>query len=372
MHTYKHSCIYASIHIYIQTCTYTYIHVHIHIVVVMFLGGVAYGRFVRGLSKRQTEALSNSMQIAEENLSLIRIVKLFNGENKSMSDYTKSLDKVYSLAQSNALATSGRITVFITIGGGFVLHVIYNCGILISDGTLTIGQTSALAGYLLVCGGAYQGLVGAYGDIQKALGACDRVVQLMKPEDVPLLSSPVRPLIFTGSSSLAAPSIRLSDVHFKYATANEKPILNGLSMYVPSGAKQAIVGLSGSGKSSILMLMAKMYEPDSGKIFVNDIDISSIDGREIRESIVSIVPQENALFNDSIRNNIWFPNEPPATGKELECMEAELIERARLSFISDWTNTVGERGQNLSGGTYLCILTVLFMCTHLFSFIEIH
>lgn len=149
--------------------------------------------------------------------------------------------------------SGGFVMVFTTIGGGFILHVIYNCGMLINSGMLTIGQTSALAGYLLLSGASYQGLISAYGEIQKALGACDRIVTLMEdatdassPSLSPPTSSRAHPLVFSGSSISSAPSATLRDVRFKYSPCAPL-VLDGFSMFVPSGAKQSIVGLSGSG-----------------------------------------------------------------------------------------------------------------------------
>ena len=159
-----------------------------------------------------------------------------------------------------------------------------------------------------------------------------------------------RPVVFSGSSITAPPSITFSDVHFNYSTGEAKEVLNGLHMHVPSGAKQAVVGLSGSGKSSILMLLAGMYPPTRGVIRLNDtVDLAGIDGHDLRDNIISFVPQETALFDTSIRDNVWFPNQPPV-GTELAAAEAALVDRARLSFVTDWSATVGERGQNLSGG----------------------
>ena len=315
-------------------------------VVAMFVGGVVYGRFVRSASKRQSEAQARSMEIAEENLSLIRVVKLFSGETKSRVDYGKSLDAVYSLAQSNALATGGRVAAFVTIGGGFILHVIYNCGMLISTGALTVGQTSALAGYLLVCGNAYQGLVTAYGDIQKALGACERVMAVMNPEDpsAKLCPTSMWPVEFQGSSIPTPPSINFQGIHFGYSEG--KKILNGLNMHVPAGAKQAVVGLSGCGKSSLLMLLAKLYRPTSGTISIgNACNIDSIDSTYLRQSLLSVVPQETALFNTSIRENVWYPGLAGSAS-----LEKKISLSAQLSFVNDWDSLVGERGQNLSGG----------------------
>lgn len=306
----------------------------------MFIGGVIYGRFVKNISKRQTEALAESMHVAEENLSLIKTVKLLNGDQKALSTYNSSLESVYSLAQQNALANGGKVASFVTIGGGFILHVIYNCGMLISGGTLTLGQTSALAGYLLVCGNAYQGLMTSYGDIQKAVGACNRIVSLMEEGATRTAS---RPVTFTSITS--PPSVEFKNVHFRYDSSSPE-ILRDFNLVVPPGAKQAIVGASGSGKSSILMLLAKLYAPTRGEIYINDRSIGDIDENVLRSEIMSIVPQDNALFNDSVRNNVWYPD-----GRvENDMHEATLQSLARLTFVSDWDAKVGERGQNLSGG----------------------
>ena len=121
-------------------------------------------------------------------------------------------------------------------------------------------------------------------------------------------------------------------------------------MFIPGGAKQAIVGLSGCGKSTILALLSKLYEPNSGQIFLDGgVELTRINGNQLREDIVSIVPQETALFNDTIRNNISFPSEPLS----LEQLQ-EAARLARLNFINEkdhgWDYIVGERGQNLSGG----------------------
>lgn len=310
-------------------------------VALMFLGGVAYGRFVRSISRRIASAQSASMEICEENLSLVRIVKMLNGESRAISEYEKSLNNVYSLAQLNALATGGRVAAFVSIGGGFIVHVIYQCGMLISTGTLSIGQTSALAGYLLVCGNSYQGIVTAYGDLQKALGACERLVALKQPVTLHSVF-PSRPVVFS-----SPPSIEFRNVGFEYEPGKRR-VLNDFNLYIPGGAKQAIVGLSGCGKSSLLLLLAKLYLPTNGEILLNTTNINEIDTQALRSELLAIVPQETALFNTSIRGNVWYPNAPPEMH---ENEEKNLAEKARLSlFVNDWEAPVGERGQALSGG----------------------
>lgn len=317
-------------------------------VAVMFVGGVVYGRLVKGISKRQNEAQARAMHVAEENLSLVRIVKIFNGESKAVEDYKRALDSVYALAQSNAMATGGRVLAFVAIGGGFILHVIYNCGMLISSGTLTVGQTSALAGYLLICGNAYQGLVQSYGDIQKALGASDRIVDLITVthDGEARKQSSTSPVTFSGP-----PGISISNLSFGYKTKTSSSpvmILKDFSMFVPPGASQAVVGLSGCGKSTVLSLLARIYEPLSGEIKFDKFDTACIDPRHLRQNLISYIPQETSLFNTSIRNNVWYPH--AATDQEAQEEIDNIAKKARLNFITDWNYLVGERGLALSGG----------------------
>ena len=317
-------------------------------VAVMFVGGVVYGRLVKGISKRQNEAQARAMHVAEENLSLVRIVKIFNGESKAGADYKQALDSVYALAQSNALATGGRVTAFVAIGGGFILHVIYHCGMLISSGTLTVGQTSALAGYLLICGNAYQGLVQSYGDIQKALGASDRIVDLMTvtSEGCARNKKSYSPVTFP-----APPGISISNLSFGYnKTSPPVMILNDLSMFVPPGASQAVVGLSGCGKSTVLSLIARIYEPVSGVIKFDDFDTACIDPRHLRQNLISYVPQETSLFNTSVRNNVWYPDNQHTSLDHQAQEEIDIAKKAKLNFLTDWNSQVGERGLSLSGG----------------------
>ena len=304
-------------------------------VAIMFIGGVLYGRFVRSISRKSAQAQAKSMEIAQENLSLIRLVKLFNGRETATQEYLSSLDEVYGLAQSNALATGGRVAAFVTIGGGFILHVIYQCGLLISTGTLSIGQTSALAGYLLVCGNSYQGLITAYGEIQKALGACSRIVD----------TAPMTRLLYSSLGDIVCvdrPEIEFKNVSFKYG---DRTVLNGINLTIPSGARQAIVGLSGCGKSSLLLLLAKLYEPSEGSVRIGANMLEGLDPELVRDKYISMVPQDTALFNRSIRANISYPNKVL-----LDDELSNLKNAARLEFVSDWDASVGERGQGLSGG----------------------
>ena len=332
-------------------------------VLAVFVGGLAYGKFLKKLTRQKHDALAEASALAEERLAYSKIVKLNNGELADHARYVRVLDKVYELANKAAFATGGQVLFFTVFGGGFIVDVIYSCGMMISDGTLTLGQTSALAGYLLVAGKGYQGVMTAYGDIQKALGASTRLLDLIGDEDaqgkdsmadLPTSSSFLqssRPLLFN-----SGPTVEFKSVNFSYPLAPQIPILSGVSLTVPAGTRQAIVGPSGCGKSSILSLISRLYEPNSGSILINGKPIQSFAPEDLR-SATAVVPQESALFAGTIEENICYPR----FDRLAEEQKMDLVDRAALGFVRDWTTSAGERGHALSGGERqrLCIARAL-------------
>ena len=315
----------------------------------IFLGGLVYGRIVKRLTRRKYDALAEAGELAEEKLSLVKIVKLFNGESRDIATYDKVLDKVYHLASLSAAASAGQVMFYTVLGGGFIVNVVYSCGLMITEGSLTLGQTSALAGYLLLAGRGYQGIMSAYADIQKALGASSRVLDLIGEDEK--VHAQFRPLIFT-----SPPSVEFKNVGFEFPTDPNRKVLNGLSMMIPSGCKHAIIGPSGCGKSSVLMLLTKMYEPSSGVIMIDGRPSSDYEPSQLR-SAISIVPQESSLFSTSVAENITYP------GNELmtDDVKQRITNAAQLGFIRDWSASAGERGQSMSGGERqrICIARAL-------------
>ena len=317
----------------------------------IFLGGWLYGRFLRSLFKRKHDALAKATEHAEEKISMVKVVKLFNGQQTDINKYQSILDNVYDLASKAALASSGQVFFFTFFGGGFIVDVIYSCGVLITEGALTIGQTSALAGYLLLAGRGYQGLMGAYGDVQRALGAGGRVLDILEQDKAIKNEDPTRhPIIFN-----SPPAVLFNNVGFAYPTAPNINVLDSFTMNVQSGAKHAIVGPSGCGKSSVLLLLSKLYEPTSGIISLDGKDMSELDTETLRMQ-TAVVPQDSGLFADSAEGNVCYPH-PPEEWTDRE----DLIRRSHLQFIRDWSASVGERGQSLSGGERqrLCIARAL-------------
>lgn len=266
------------------------------------------------------------------------------------------LDGVYQAGWQNALASAGLSCFFVTGGGLFLLHIIYNCGVMVSSGVVSVGTTVSLAMYCFMAGSSYTGMMAAYGDIQKCLGSCQKVLDILGSQ------SEVKPQICeTVAAATAVPlAVKFEDVSFVYPARPTAHVLQGLTLDVPAGSRVAILGRSGSGKSTIALLLAGLYEPISGRILVDGQDMfSDIDTTAWVRSQLGVISQEPTLFAMSIRQNVEYglnSSEPSQDGSEdnqLAVKEAAAV--AHVNEFADFLplgmdTLAGERGQALSGG----------------------
>uniref|UniRef100_A0A0G4I7U1 ABC transporter domain-containing protein n=1 Tax=Chromera velia CCMP2878 TaxID=1169474 RepID=A0A0G4I7U1_9ALVE len=314
----------------------------------IFILGFVYGRLMRQIANARQEALARSMQHAEERISNIKTVRLLNGERLEMETFEKMIDGVYGLSQKNALATAGRVGIFYAAGGLFLLHLIYLSGVMISGGMASLGSTTSLALYTAITGGAFQGVLTAYGDVQKARGSCHRVMSILRA-DPSVLSRPFVPpggTIRQAETGVGAPegegmqqdrhptetasfetqrgaadqmrdavallrgpsyppSLSFEDVWFAYPSRPHDPVLRGMSLEIPAGARVALLGESGSGKSTALLLASALYGPSKGRVKMGPFDLARTDPRWVRAQL-GVVSQESQLFSGSIRENILY------------------------------------------------------------------
>lgn len=347
----------------------------------LFVVGVAYGRVVRKIASERQDRLASAVQLSEERLAGIRTVRTFNAEASELRSFEKGLDRVYEAGYKNALATGGLSCFFVTGGGLFLLHIVYNCGMMVTSGVLTMGATVSLAMYCFYAGSSYTGLMTAYGDIQKSLGACQKVLEILSEKDGSATTSAAV------SAPMAAPnaavangkplSLRFENVTFAYPARPNTPVLNGMSLDIPAGARVALLGRSGSGKSSVAMLAAGLYAPGSGRVFADGVDIFAEPGNAVWvRSQLGVISQEPTLFALSIRENIAYG----MLSESSEVDYAPLLEAVRAAHVEEFSSqlpegletSAGERGQALSGGQKqrVCIARALARNPRMFIFDE--
>jgi len=309
----------------------------------IILGGVFFGKFIRKLSKKASDDLAAANTIAEESLQSIHTVKSFTSEKYEANRYYAALQLVLGNSLKSARFRGLFISMVIfSVFGGIVLVLWYGLG-LVESGELSIGKLVSFILYTTFIAAAAGGLGDLYGQLQKTIGASERILEILdsEPEE-----------IYTDSGihiGRAEGKIEFENVHFAYPSREEVEVIRGLSLRVLPGRKVALVGKSGAGKSTIVQLLMRFYNPNSGGIRIDGTDIRQLDLTSLRRNI-GIVPQEVLLFGGSIEENIRY-GKPDASLAEIE----QAARKANAwEFISSFpeglATIVGERGIKLSGG----------------------
>ncbi len=308
---------------------------------VLVLGALLFGNFIRKLSRAAQDRLAEANVIVEETLQSVTVVKSFTNELFEIDRYKTALDKLVRIALKSASYRGIFISfiIFVLLGG--IVGLMWYGALLVQDGIMMSGELLSFVLYTGFIGGSIAGLGNIYGQIQRAIGASERVIEI--------IGEPTEPTHHRTKEKIPLGDIVFRNVNFSYPTRKELRVLTDLNFTISAGEKVALVGPSGAGKSTIIQLVMRFYEVDSGEISLNHKSVDLYDLTTYREN-VGIVPQEVILFGGTIRENIAYgrPRAP----------EEDIVEAARkanaMEFIDRFPEgmdtMVGERGVKLSGG----------------------
>lgn len=312
------------------------------VVPVVAVGSALYGRMIRRISTEVQDALADSTSVAEESIGGLRTVRSFAREAAETDRYAAAVDRSFRLAAQRALLGG----VFNGVGGfaGYaaVALVVWYGGHLVRSGQMTGGDLTAFLLYTFTVAVSLGALSSLYTDYMRAIGASERVFQLI--DRVPQLEG-------TGGRRLDAVrgEVAFHAVRFRYPARPDVDVLCGVDLELAPGQVVALVGPSGSGKSTVAALIARFYDPDAGQVTLDGVDLRELDPRWLREQ-VGAVSQEPILFATSIADNVRY-GRPSATDDEVR----DALKAANaLGFVSAFPDgvatLVGERGVQLSGG----------------------
>lgn len=309
----------------------------------LVLGGMVFGKFIRKLSKSTQDSLAKANVVVEETLQAISVVKSYTNERYETQRYGIALASVVEVAMKAARYKGAFISFIIfALFGGIVLVLWYG-STLVSTGEISVGSLVSFIIYTMFIGGSIGGLGNIYGALQKAVGASDRVLDILEEEqEYATTTQSITRLPIKGK-------IAFKNVKFAYPTRKEVQVLKGIDLAIEPGEKIALVGSSGAGKSTIIQLLLKYYPQWEGAVEVDGKNIHDLDLQAYRKNI-GLVPQEVILFGGTIRENIAY-------GKQ-DATETEIIAAAQKanaydfiqSFPDGLDTVVGERGIKLSGG----------------------
>ncbi len=310
---------------------------------VLVVAAMIFGKFIRKLSKKTQDELASANVIVEETLQSINIVKAFTSEIIEVLRYKKSMERVVKIALKSATYRGAFISFIIFAMFGGIVAVMWYGATLVQSGEMSVGDLLSFVLYTTFIGGSIAGLGDLYGQIQKAIGASERVMEILNEEGEQNIEEKViEKMPLYGD-------IKLNNIDFSYPTREDVQVLKRLSFNVKAGEKVALVGHSGAGKSTIIQLLLRFYPVGSGEILVDGKNINQYPLSSYRQNI-GIVPQEIILFGGTIKENIAY-GKPGATDEEV--LDAARKANAWL-FIKDFPEgmdtLVGERGVKLSGG----------------------
>ncbi|NMH29065.1 ABC transporter ATP-binding protein [Flavobacterium silvaticum] len=314
------------------------------IVPLVAVAAVIFGRFIRKYSKTTQDKIAESQVIVEETLQGISNVKAFANEWYEMARYSAKIKEIVAIAIKGGKYRGYFASFIIACLFGSIVAVVWFGVTLIIDGQMKdIGELISFVLYSIFVGASFGGIAELYAQLQKAIGATERVFELLEehPEDIDAL--PGNEIVRINGE------VRFDNVAFHYPSRPEVEVLKNVSFTAVHGQKIALVGPSGAGKSTVASLLLRFYDITGGHIFIDGKDICDYDLETLRGNM-SIVPQDVILFGGSIRENIAY-GKPDASMEEIETA----AKRANAynfvaGFPEKFETLVGERGIKLSGG----------------------
>ncbi|HQE35221.1 MAG TPA: ABC transporter transmembrane domain-containing protein [Flavobacterium alvei] len=314
------------------------------VVPLVAVAAVIFGRFIRKYSKKVQDQVAESQVIVEETMQGISIVKAFANEWYEIARYNGKIKEVVKLAIKGGKYRGYFASFIIFCLFGAIVAVVWFGVRLSISGEMSVGQLISFVLYSTFVGASFGGIAELYAQIQKAIGATERVFELLDetPEKINATQN-------SHSVQKIQGNVTFNNVGFTYPSRKEMKVLKGVNFTADFGQKIAVVGPSGAGKSTIASLLLRFYDIDSGEILVDGKNIYDYDLENLRGNM-SIVPQDVILFGGTIKENIAYGN-PDATNDEiiLAAKQANALVFIE-SFPEKFETLVGERGVKLSGG----------------------
>jgi len=302
------------------------------------------GRGVRRRSRAAQDRLAEASAYAAEAVGAIRTMQAFGMGRTTAARFGEASENAYAAARDSIRARALLTGVAIFLISASVVGVMWYGAQGVLAGTMTAGQLSQFVLYAVFGASALGQLSEVYGELAQAAGAAERLGEILAAK--PAIQAPADPV------ALPAPprgEVAFEAVRFHYATRPDHPSLDGISFTIAPGERVALVGPSGAGKTTVLQLLLRFYDPQSGTIRVDGTDIARTDPDALRERL-SLVPQDPAVFSGSVLENIRY-GRPEATEAQVQ-RAAELAHADGFirALPQGYATTVGERGVTLSGG----------------------
>ena len=311
----------------------------------IIVGPFAYvAQRVRAISRRSQDRIADVGTVTSEVLGAMKIVQAFGQQEREATRFSESVERVFSTAKRRILLRALISAFMIFMMFGAITMIIWQGAIDVAAGRMTGGTIAAFVLYGGLLAGAFGALSEVYGDLLRAAGASERLSELLEAE--PEIRPPAKP------AKLPEPprgELEFERVTFHYPTRKDTSALNDFSLVVKPRERLAVVGPSGAGKTTIFQLAERFYDPQSGRVLLDGLDLREADPADVRQRI-AMVPQETVIFAASARDNLRYGN--------WDASDEQLWQAARDANADDFLRALpegldtfmGEGGARLSGG----------------------
>ncbi|HPW83634.1 MAG TPA: ABC transporter transmembrane domain-containing protein [Rhodoferax sp.] len=315
------------------------------VLVLIVLPSLWFGRRVRKLSRASQDRVADSSAIAAEVLNAIPVVQSYTAEGRETQRFVTSTDNAFATATKRSLMRSVLVAFIIIATSAALLWGLYQGTQAVAEGRISAGHLGQTVVYVIILASAFAVLGEVYGDLLRAAGATERLMELLGTQSP--ITSPSNPAL--APMPAAGSAIKFEAINFHYPSRPQQAALQDFSLDVHPGQTVAIVGPSGAGKSTVFQLLLRYYDPQSGQIVLDGVGTRAMALDALRQR-VGIVPQDAVIFSSTALENIRY-GKPEATDAEVHAAAHAAFAHEFIQDLPEGYNTfLGERGVRLSGG----------------------